>query len=212
MKPIEKKTNKWNVLTYFFMGIIVLLLMVGIASECDNNGSQQQNEGLVDSAMPVENNPVAAQNPAKVEKPKVTWEERKEKDDMYGTDNIWKSITSINSVGQEFPYDETHAEITVRYMKKYGTDVIISIESGQIVGDEINGTNYIMAKFDNGSPRRYYYNTPADYSTDNVFIMKARDFIARCKKANNIILEIPIYQVGRPTFKFHVDEKLKWSK
>lgn len=95
-------------------------------------------------------------------------------------------------------------------MKKYGYDVIIVISKGQIHGSRFNGDNYITARFDEGAPKKYYFNEAADGSSDRVFLTNKSDFIKRCKQAKDIKIDIPIFQSGRPAFTFHVDEPLVW--
>ena len=95
-------------------------------------------------------------------------------------------------------------------MKKYGYDVLITITQGQIDGRDYNGTNYITARFDEGTAKKYRFNEASDGSSNVVFLRNASDFIKRCKKAKDIKIDIPIYQAGRPVFSFHVDEPLVW--
>lgn len=133
-----------------------------------------------------------------------------EKDPMTDSQNIWASIRSDNSISQDFPYHEARTTITVRYMKKYGYDVLIGLSSGQIYGSEYNNDNYVKVRFDDGAPIKYWFNEPADGSSDNIFIRKKTDFISRCKKATHIKVELPIYQGGRPIFEFTVGSPLKW--
>ena len=143
----------------------------------------------------------------------VTWSIMTEKDEMTDTKNIWASITSDNYIYQDFPYEGmTRAKIIVRYMKKYGYDVLIEISQGQIYGKEYNGQNYITARFDEASPKRYYFNEAADGSSEVVFLNNRSDFMKRCKQAKDIKIDIPIWQEGRPVFTFHVDEPLVWPQ
>ena len=97
-------------------------------------------------------------------------------------------------------------------MKKYGYDAIISITKGQIHGSRYNGNNYITARFDDGTPKRYYFNEAADGSSEMVFISSKSDFIKKCKQAKSIKLDIPLFQAGRPVFSFQVDEPLTWRE
>ncbi len=144
---------------------------------------------------------------------KKIWNFSIRKDDMTDTNNIWATISSDNFISQQFPYEgETYASITVRYMKKYGYDVIIEITKGQIDGREYYGTDHITARFDGGSPKKYHFNESADGSSEMVFLRSSSDFIKRCKLAKDIKIDIPIYQAGRPVFSFHVDEPLVWRE
>ena len=132
---------------------------------------------------------------------------------MTDTKNIWANLKSDNSISQSFPYDGyTYATITIRYMKKYGYDAIISISKGQIHGSRYNGDNYITARFDEGTPKKYTFTEAADGSSEMVFLVSKSDFIKRCKQAKDIKIEVPLYQAGRPIFTFHVDEPLVWRE
>lgn len=143
---------------------------------------------------------------------KKTWEFSSDVDKMTNSKNVWAKLYSDNSISQEFPYGDTQALITVRHMKKYGNNVIISITDGQIFGNEYNNANYIMVKFDAAAPVKYWFDEPEDGSSESVFIRKSSSFIAKCKKAKHINVEIPLYQGGRPVFEFHVDKPLIWKK
>lgn len=144
---------------------------------------------------------------------KVLWSITEEKDEMTDSKNIWATINSNNSITQDFPYEGyTYAFITVRYMKKYGYDVLIRISQGQINGRSYYGTDYITARFDEGTPKKYYFDEAADGSSETVFLRNSSDFIKKCKQAKDIKIDIPIYQGGRPVFTFHVDEPLVWPE
>lgn len=109
----------------------------------------------------------------------------------------------------DFPYEgNSYLTITVRWMKKYGYDVLLEITKGQMVGNEYNGTNYVRVRFDGGKVQKFYYNEPNDGSSNLVFLKKAHTFIEKCKSAKDIIIEQEFYQEGVHQFKFHVDEPL----
>lgn len=84
----------------------------------------------------------------------VTWDIQTSIDEMTDTKNILASIRSINHINQGFPYEgNSYAIITIRYMKKYGYDVLVQISKGQIHGSSYSGTDYITARFDEGPLR-----------------------------------------------------------
>ena len=121
---------------------------------------------------------------------------------------------------------ETNDEITIdtlsieplkamwdfHFQKDEMTDVLIQITKGQIDGREYYGTDYITARFDEGTPKKYFFDESSDGSSEVVFLRNKTDFITRCKQAKDIKIDIPIYQAGRPVFSFHVDEPLKWRE
>lgn len=153
----------------------------------------------------------------KLEKDKIlgdgdanAWNVTEKIDEMTDSKNYWAKQVSDNSFELDFPYSTSYCYITIRYMKKYGDDVLVSLTSGQIYGNKYRDDNYVLVRFDSENPIKYYFNEPADASSDCVFIRNKGDFIERCKKATDIKIEVPIYQNGRPIFKFHVEKPLEW--
>lgn len=143
---------------------------------------------------------------------KKTWSFSYETDEMTDSKNIWASLKSDNVLRQNSPYQgDTYAKITVRYMKKYGYDVIIEITKGQIIYSHVGG-NVLTIRFDSDEPRSYSFNSSADHDPKCVFLYNVKDFIKRAKKAKTIKLQIPVYHSGNPIFTFTVDEPLVWSK
>ena len=180
----------------------ILLLFGFILSKCDNenipdndtvsNLTSEQKETVKDS---------------------ITWKITSEIDEMTDSKSIWASIRSDNFVNQDFPYEgDTYAQITVRYRKKDGYQVLVSIDMGQIFGNQFSGQNYINVRFDQNEAKKYYFNEPADGSAETVFLKNQKDFIEKCKKSHDIKMEIPLFQGGSPLFTFHVDKPLVWPE
>lgn len=143
---------------------------------------------------------------------KKTWSFSYDFDEMTDSKNIWASVKSDNCIRQNFPYQgDTYAKITVRYMKKYGYDVIVEITKGQIQYSYAR-SNMMMIRFDSDEPKKYSFNASADHDPTCVFLNNVKDFIKRAKKARTIKIQIPIYQSGNPIFTFTVDEPLVWRK
>lgn len=211
-QPYPNLVRRVVIIVILFMVFFVVL--VNVVPSSNNN---QELETVVDldsvSLISGEDH-YSIPSESIISEPKIaTWEISTSTDEMTDTKNIWASITSDNYISQDFPYQGmTYALITVRYMKKYGYDVIIKISKGQINGREYYGTDYITARFDGGESKKYYYNEADDGSSDMVFLRYSSDFINKCKQAKNIKIDIPIYQAGRPVFSFHVDEPLVWPE
>lgn len=198
-------------LSYFIL--MPLAGLIGYMTMSDQEKAEmkaeQARQDSIRTVQEVENRKKAAS----ADPDSVTWEIQTKIDEMTDTKNIWASIRSINYVEQDFPYQgDTYATITVRYMKKYGYDVLIGIDRGQIVGIDISGTNYVTARFDDGTPKKYYFNDASDGSTEHVFLKNAKDFMDRCKRAKDIKVDVPMYQAGKPVFLFHVDKPLVWPE
>ena len=191
--------------------VAILFLIFIVAGLSNKNEMPQQAEPNVEEEIIVDTVEACDVDNALSESTKVVWDFTIDKDEMTDSKNIWATIISDNSISQNFPYEgSTFAKITIRYMKKYGYDAIISITKGQIHGNRYNGNNYITARFDDGTPKKYYFNEAADGSSEMVFLSSKSDFIKRCKQSKDIKIDIPIFQAGRPLFTFHIDEPLVW--
>ncbi len=191
--------------------LFVVISVIGVLTfvACGNIGQRSYNsyDSYADSDSvsidPIEEN---AENPVSSVK---TWNLKTSQDEMDDSKNYWYSLVSDNYANFDFPYEgNSYLTITVRWMKKYGYDVLLEIDKGQMVGNEYNGTNYVRVRFDGGKVQKYYYNEPNDGSSNLVFLRNAQRFIEKCKTAKDIIIEQEFYQEGVHQFKFHVDEPL----
>lgn len=195
-------------LSVFYFCIVIIILIVAVTKTCSDD---EKRSAEIKAEIEKELSEDVENAKKEVEKEKVKeWEFSFKEDEMTSTRNIYARISSDNTIDQNFPYGATGANICIRYMKKYGYDVLVTIDEGQFSGIEVSGTNYIMVRFDKGKAIKYWYNETDDGSSDCVFIRKANDFIKRCKEAKDIKIELPLYQNGRPVFKFHVDKPLVW--
>ncbi len=215
MQPKTKPENDsdFRLVVYIalaMIGVVVfIVIFAGIAGSNSSLPPASSSAEAVDSPYTDVDSIMPASSLA-AQEAKSTWDFSFEKDPMTGSKNIWARIISTNEIEQGAPYFSTNAIITIRYMKKWGYDALIRISSGQIYGNEYSDENYVMVRFDDDKPIKYWFNEAADGSSESVFIRKKSDFIARCKKAKRIKVEVPLYQGGRPIFEFSVDEPLKW--
>lgn len=139
------------------------------------------------------------------------WDYSTETDEMNDSKSRFASLVSDNVIEFDFPYNGgSTMRLTVRYMKKYGTDVILRISSGQFLCSEYNGTNFVRVRFDDGTAMKYRTLEPADGSSDQLFLTNAKKFISLAKKAKVIKIEAPFYQEGNRVFTFSVDKPLEW--
>lgn len=213
---VPKESNSGLlIMSAAIVGILLLFLVVFLVGNKQSTKNPGENQSLIedDECEIVDTAAVADADDGGSTNNMVTWDFSIEKDEMTDTKNIWAKIVSDNHISQSFPYEGyTYATITIRYMKKYGYDAIISISKGQIHGSRYNGDNYITARFDEGTPKKYTFTEAADGSSEMVFLVGKSDFIKRCKQAKDIKIEVPLYQAGRPIFTFHVDEPLVWRE
>lgn len=189
--------------------IILIIVGVSFLVLCINmcNSTTPSNGSSLDSDTAVVDTALYENMPTEVEK--KTWSLQTEQDKMDDSKSYWYSLQSDNYANFDFPYEgDSYLTITVRWMKKYGYDVLLEITKGQMVGNEYNGTNYVRVRFDGGKVQKFYYNEPNDGSSNLVFLRNAQKFIEKCKNAKDIIIEQEFYKEGVHQFKFHVDEPL----
>ena len=189
--------------------IILAIVGVSFLVLCINmcNSITTSNGTYLDSDTAVIDTALYGNTPIEVEK--KTWSLQTKQDEMDDSKSYWYSLQSDNYANFDFPYEgDSYLTITVRWMKKYGYDVLLEITKGQMVGNEYNGTNYVRVRFDGGKVQKFYYNEPNDGSSNLVFLRNAQKFIEKCKNAKDIIIEQEFYQEGVHQFKFHVDEPL----
>lgn len=189
----------------------IILVIVGVSFFvlCINmcNSITTSNGAYLDSDTAVIDTALYGNTPIEVEK--KAWSLQTKQDEMDDSKSYWYSLQSDNYANFDFPYEgDSYLTITVRWMKKYGYDVLLEITDGQMVGNEYNGTNYVRVRFDGGKVQKFYYNEPNDGSSNLVFLRNAQKFIEKCKNAKDIIIEQEFYQEGVHQFKFHVDEPL----
>lgn len=113
-------------------------------------------------------------------------------------------ITLSNNVETlDFPYGWwTRWELMIRNMW-WDKDVMIRTSPGQIVWDFQNES--VSVRFDDRDPIVYRYNTPADYSSDLIFIQNTASFIENLKTAESVKIEIQFYWDWKRVFDFTVD-------
>lgn len=183
------------------VGVSFLVLCINCNSITTSNGAYLDSDtAVIDTAL-------YGNTPIEVEK--KAWSLQTKQDEMDDSKSYWYSLQSDNYANFDFPYEgDSYLTITVRWMKKYGYDVLLEITDGQMVGNEYNGTNYVRVRFDGGKVQKFYYNEPNDGSSNLVFLRNAQKFIEKCKNAKDIIIEQEFYQEGVHQFKFHVDEPL----
>ena len=189
--------------------IILTIVGVSFLVLCINmcNSITTSNGTYLDSDTAVIDTALYGNTPIEVEK--KTWSLQTKQDEMDDSKSYWYSLQSDNYANFDFPYEgDSYLTITVRWMKKYGYDVLLEITDGQMVGNEYNGTNYVRVRFDGGKVQKFYYNEPNDGSSNLIFLRNAQKIIEKCKNAKDIIIEQEFYQEGVHQFKFHVDEPL----
>lgn len=206
--------KKGGCLKYGLIGLGIFML-IGVIANLGNNSKNSSHSHDSDTLadLTIADSLIGddASSDSQVDNNLKTWEYSTDTDEMNDSKSRFASLMSDNTVDFDFPYQGgSSLRLTVRYMKKYGTDVYIKISSGQFICNEYQGTNCVRVRFDNGTPIKFTTNEPSDGSADLLFINNAKKFINLAKKAKTIRIEAPFYQEGNRVFTFTVDKPLEW--
>lgn len=139
------------------------------------------------------------------------WQYTEDTDAMTSKRSIQASLESNNSLNLGFPYGgKNNGYLHVRQHPKYGLDVILNVDKGQILCNNYQGCD-IMVRFDDKPPMRFAGTEPADNSSDTVFVQGAKRFIAEASKARRILVQVTMYKNGAPTLEFFSSKPLDWK-
>jgi len=133
------------------------------------------------------------------------WAYGQEYDRMTEETRYLAAVKSPELVYFDFPY-QGGSELTMTIRKRGSVlDIYFKISNGQFLTNQM-----ARIKFDDGKPFDVSLIEPADYSTGLIFIDYTSKVLARIKKSNIMIIELPFYQEGNRSFIFDV-RKLKWE-
>lgn len=114
------------------------------------------------------------------------------------------SILSVDSEEQfrlSFPYEGAQrARLVVREHPRFGTDVFIGVERGQIRCHAYDCR--IDVVFDDGDPVRWTGNPPDSGTSTTVFLRRTERFLARLRRATTVRVAVTFYRNGSRTFTF----------
>ena len=191
----------------------VVIILIGIIASIGGNNSNSKKTSVdsdsivTDSLLAVS----ATQETTEKTEQEKTWDYQTQVDEMNDSKSKFASLVSDNIISFDFPYEGgSDLSITIRYTKKWGTDVYITISKGQFICNEYNGTNSVRVRFDNGKAMKFSTTEPSDGSSNMVFLSNPKKFINLAKKAKRILIEAPFYEEGNQVFTFTVDKPLEW--
>lgn len=165
-------------------------------------------DAFADALAPSANIQAAEEAPAPA--PAESWTYSTSEDKVRGATSYFASTASTNSIELDSPYDGgSTLRMTVRQSPAHGADVLLVLSSGQLLCRAYDGC-YATVRFDDKPAERVELTEPSDNSSDTVFVSNASLFIAKLKKAEKVIVELEIYEAGRPQFEFD-SAGLKWS-
>ena len=143
---------------------------------------------------------------------KSHWVEQLGEDKMSDATNVWMSLVSDNQHEFGFPYNGgSRLQISVRYRKQDGTQVILALSKGQLLTTNYNGGNNVIVRFDDEEPITFATTEPADGITNHLFLNNPRKFINKAKIAKKIKIQVSVFEEGQPIFEFEPAEPLKWE-
>jgi len=139
------------------------------------------------------------------------WRYSTETDRMSGGKVEHAEVGSENSLSLRSPYQgRNYGAIYVRRHPKYGLDVMVQIEQGQILCRSYDPCA-IMVRFGDGKPQTFTAVPPADHSSTLLFFTNPSRFIALARKHRRILVQLPIYQHGEQVLEFAVPVELVWK-
>lgn len=132
------------------------------------------------------------------------------------TDRMTSKVTSTaqlsseNSLDLSFPYKGRNmGRLTVRQHPRYGLQVILDVEKGQVLCNSFNGCP-VLIRFDDKPPHTFNGGESADNNPTIVFILDAKAFIAQASKAHQILVQVNFFQNGAQTLEFRPTRPLAW--
>lgn len=189
------------------LGIFIVLAAIGSQVETNTAGNV---DDFTANLTATGFNAAGTDATANTEAESSSWSYSQDEDKVRGGTTYYARTTSTNSISQSFPYDsDTTMTMTVRKSPAYGTDVILTISSGQMMCPSYEGCTGTV-RFDTGPPQRVSFNGPEDNSSDTIFVVGAKQFISKLKGTKKVTVEKTLYEAGSPQFEFDVSG-LKWD-
>jgi len=225
---VKKKTGclTWAV------GCFVVLVVIGIVSsnldESKKQEVQRQQAVVQQKEEAAKKEAVAAMTPeqqAEFEKKEAAeraaqelnrrklqgtaWNYGGQTDTMTKKDMRFAVVKSLNEFEIDFPYQGAQrATLQLRVHPRYGSDVILAVEKGQLLchSDECD----VHVRFGDGNPQTFSGGEPSDNSNDMLFIQNYSRFVNNLRKVDTVYIEAPFYQEGNRVFEFDV-RGLDWK-
>jgi hypothetical protein len=211
--PSGSRAGAGKIIGISCAALLALVILIGIAGSgkapTDANTTQNPDTSGDTNSASIDTNATGVTTD-KNDATTSAWSYSQDEDKVRGGTTYYASVTSTNSIPQEAPYDsDTTMRMAVRKSPAYGTDVILTISSGQMMCPSFEGCSGTV-RFDNGPPQHIRFNGPADDSSDTVFVVGAKAFIAKLRSAKKVMIEKTLYQAGNPQFEFDVHD-FKWD-
>lgn len=142
----------------------------------------------------------------------TNWNYSSETDQMNGSTIKYATLHSDDSLNLGFPYQGLNqGEITIRYRKKEGLNVIFKIAKGQIICSSYDGCA-LLVRFDDAQPVRFAALEPDDHSSNVLFIRNEARFVELARKAKQIRVAATYFQNGTQVLSFTSPVPLAWEQ
>lgn len=139
------------------------------------------------------------------------WEYTQETDPMTSKAAKYAKLLSENSLSLDFPYaGKNYGQITVRQHPKWGLDVLVQVEKGQMLCHSYDESCKVTIRFDDGPPQRFGGAEPEDNSSTVIFLRDEARFLKEASKAKRILVQATFYQNGEQLLEFKTDKPLGW--
>lgn len=136
---------------------------------------------------------------------RMRWNYHTETDAVSGKSSAAAEVISGDANDLHSPYGPgVRATLLVRRHPRYGRDVIVSIDRGQLLCRSYGNPCRIMVRFDDRPAMAFEGAAPSDHSSDTVFVRGHDRFVAELKKAKTALIELPLYQDGQRSWTFNV--------
>lgn len=190
------------------IGIVAIVVISIIGSRCSTNTAEPTVPPTPAAALELPQQ-VVGEAPTTVVQttPKVgeQWSYYTNDDGMTGKQSKSAIVESTNQFEFGFPYAGLqNAKLTLRRHPRFGDDVILSIERGQILCRSYEDCS-VTVRFDDEKPVQLSGIGPADNSSDTVFIRGFDRFKNKLVKAKVVRVSVGVYQEGEPVFEFNTE-------
>jgi hypothetical protein len=141
------------------------------------------------------------------------WKVNHPTDEMTDKAFVVASVTSINEVDFDFPYDGGSLLTMYVREKDNNTDVFFRISKGQFVCNEYSGTDVITIRFDDEAPQKFKASESSTNDSSILFVARSSDakkIIQKCKTAKTMKVQLNFYSEGARIFNFEVEEPLSF--
>lgn len=148
-------------------------------------------------------------SPVEPPKPVYAWTYNDRTDQMRGTTESFAQLSSSDVVRTNWPYDQSPMRMTIRRRAEDGVNVMLHI-NGQFLCNSYSGGTQITVKFDDGPLEKFRCVEGASGPNDTIFIEPESRFISRIKASKVMMVEAPVYEIGRAQVSFPV-AGLEWE-